>query len=359
MTKSKLQPVADAAPGLGLELNSSSRVLVLGGYGVRNVGDEAILAGLLTHLRGVQSVTVVSRNPRETKALHGVEAVSPAAAAFALPRCDALIVGGGGIFSSDTGPFGRFIPLFCRLALVRGLPVAFHSVGVYSSTSPGLMKDLVRLASRFASFTVRDSASVCVLGAAGVVVEQVPDLSESMPLAREEAVLSVLDSAGVSPGRPTVGLCLTSVNESVAQFLMSSVPALCEAMPETQFCFVPMSQHPTRDMHNDLNLGRSLQAQCPGLKLVVGVPHPSVIAALFSRFSVAVCVRYHSYLFAERAGTPIVAVPYAEKCRSWLDDRGLQGIETTPESLIEAVRSASQPLSVETRGLQRVGSLSG
>ncbi len=49
-------------------------VLVVGGYGYRNVGDEAILASLLRALEG-RRVTVVSRLPAETTAMHGVRAV--------------------------------------------------------------------------------------------------------------------------------------------------------------------------------------------------------------------------------------------------------------------------------------------
>ena len=49
-----------------------SPVLVVGAYGYGNVGDEAILSGLLARLGG-HAVTVVSRSPTETSALHGVQ----------------------------------------------------------------------------------------------------------------------------------------------------------------------------------------------------------------------------------------------------------------------------------------------
>ena len=49
-------------------------VLVVGAYGYGNVGDEAVLAGLLAKL-GDRSVTVVSRDPESTTRLHGVPSV--------------------------------------------------------------------------------------------------------------------------------------------------------------------------------------------------------------------------------------------------------------------------------------------
>lgn len=335
----KLAP-AEVPPPFGFELNSRTRVMILGGYGVRNVGDEAILAGLLPQLDGAGSVTVVSRNPNETKALHGVNAVSPAAALLALLRCDALIVGGGGLFSSDTGPLGRLIPKFCRIAMMRGLPVAFHGVGVYSSASPGLMKEIAQLAIRLTSFTVRDSASVRTLAAIGVESEGVPDLSASMPAAGQDLVRAVLDEAGLETGRPIVGLCLSSINERVARYLQLAVPQLCEALPELQFCFIPMSQHPTNVRHNDAAFGLWLKERAPRLRIVAGEHHPSVVLGLFSQLAAAVCVRYHSLLFANRAGVPIVGVPYSEKCQSWLDDHGQQSLDLDHELLTSAVVEA-------------------
>ena len=53
-----------------LDLRQGDRVLVLGGYGVKNVGDEAILAGLLSTLPPHVHVRVVSRAPRETAKMH-------------------------------------------------------------------------------------------------------------------------------------------------------------------------------------------------------------------------------------------------------------------------------------------------
>src|SRR4029079_2093849 len=50
-------------------------ILVVGAYGYRNFGDEAILAGLLRKL-GHREMTVVSRSPHETTAMHGVKAVT-------------------------------------------------------------------------------------------------------------------------------------------------------------------------------------------------------------------------------------------------------------------------------------------
>ena len=50
-------------------------VLIAGYYGAGNTGDEAILSGMISSLKseGIKDITVLSRNPEETRVLHGVE----------------------------------------------------------------------------------------------------------------------------------------------------------------------------------------------------------------------------------------------------------------------------------------------
>jgi polysaccharide pyruvyl transferase WcaK-like protein len=323
-----------------LRLTAQDRVLILGGYGVRNSGDEAILAGLLTQLPDVRKVRVVSRLPAETAAMHGVRAVSPLLTLPSLLRSDVLVVGGGGIFSADTGPFGRFIPLVCRIALALGKRVAFHGVGVYASTSKGLMRSLIALAPRLESLTVRDAASVRALAALGVPARQIDDLSQALEPAPEAASRALLSAAGLDPDRPIVALCLTRLNQPLAAFLRSAIPALVDALPDVQFCFVPISRHQTNERHDDLNFARYLALASPRLKLIDGVHHPALVLGLFRHFSAAVCVRFHSFLFAHRMGAPIIALPYADKCESWLEEHGISPIERTEAALIDAVRDA-------------------
>lgn len=311
-------------------------ILVVGGYGYRNVGDEAILAGLLTILGG-RRVTVVSRSPAETSAQHGVPAISPVQAIGALRRHRTLLIGGGGLFGRDMGRIGRLLPLFGLLARALGRGLVVDGVGIDAGMTGAnrfLVTSLLRAADRV---TVRDEASARLLRSWGVQPLVAEDLSARMAPASSRIGRALLRAAGVDERKPVIGLCLTAVNDALTPALMSSIADLMGRHPEWQFCCIPMSQHPFVDEHNDLLLARSLQADNPRLKVVEGAQPPAAVLALFAALDAVVAMRYHAYLFAERAGVPLVPIAYADKSLAWLDERGLAAVEPTGGGLSRAL----------------------
>src|SRR5690606_13383256 len=81
------------------------RIGISGSYGGMNLGDEAILEGILGELRASidADITVFSKNPKDTLARHDVErSVSPATMTRReripeIEQLDLFVLGGGGI----------------------------------------------------------------------------------------------------------------------------------------------------------------------------------------------------------------------------------------------------------------------
>jgi polysaccharide pyruvyl transferase WcaK-like protein len=299
-------------------------ILVLGAYGYRNVGDEAILAGLLDAIGPKRRLSVISRSPAETEALHGVRAVPLRRALPELARHRSLVIGGGGLFGADLGRYGRLVPHYGLLAALSGRAVAIHGVGV-DAALPFVARRLVaRWAARCVERRVRDPRSAERLGVDPAHVAIEPDLSARVNASPPAAAHALLRAAGLNPSRPIVGLCLTAVNEDLVVPMLQAVAVAMRRLPGVQFCFIPMSQHPFVASHNDLLPARRLRTIEPRLAIVEGLLAPADVLALFGSFAAAVCMRYHSLLFAARAGLPILALPYAAKCHTWLADNGLQ-----------------------------------
>jgi polysaccharide pyruvyl transferase WcaK-like protein len=321
-------------------VNLDGPILVLGGYGYRNVGDEAMLAGLLRQIGPDRAVTVVSRMPAETTAFHGIRAIPPWQSVQALRSHRSLIIGGGSLFARDMGALGRLVPAYGLLASALGVKVAIHGVGVDRETRPIAARLLRLLGKRSNRFTVRDQESARVLAEWGIGAEVVPDLSAGVEPATARRASEVLRRAGIDPKRPVVGLALTAMREHQNAALEAAVGRCLAELPDVQFCFIPMSQNPFLHAHNDLLLGRRLQLSSPRMSIVDGILRPEEVMAVFGRLTAAVCMRYHSLLFAARAGTAIVPLPYAPKCEAWIHEHGLQPVQLEPDALVSAIRAA-------------------
>jgi polysaccharide pyruvyl transferase WcaK-like protein len=310
-------------------LRPGDRVLVLNGAGVYNVGDEAILEGILHQLPHREQAIVISRDPEDTRRLHGVRAVGPWGALLALLRVQVLIVAGG-MFSSHMGPMQRLIPWFIRLARLFRVRCLFEGIGIYANTPPETLARLRAVMSSVESVTVRDSVCVEVVAGLGARAEIVPDMANHMPAASEAEADDLLLAEGVPAARPLVGLALTVTGSDDAARVVETFSALVNEMPEVTFVFTPMCQHPWVESHNDLVLADRIAARAPALRIIRGWYRPQQVMAVFGRLDAAVCMRYHSLLFAWRQNCPIVALPYSPKCDDFIQAHEL------PQSDIDA-----------------------
>jgi polysaccharide pyruvyl transferase WcaK-like protein len=297
-------------------------ILILGGQGYDNVGDEAMLAGLLQVLDR-EAVSVVSRRPAQTAALHQVRTVGPAGLPLALLRHRTLLIGGGALFGRDMGVLGRLLPFVGLAAIVVGRTVALAGISVDDKT-PRVMRPPLGLLGRAARLVqVRDRASVRFLAALRVTAVLAPDFSEFVEPASPHAGRAALSAAGVPLGRPVVGLALTAVEPTIAAKVEAAVPEWLAAYPDTSFVVIPTSRHPFLESHDDLVFARRLAAANPRLHVVPGPLDPPTMLALFGELDAAVAMRYHALHFAKRAGISLVPLPYAPKCVAWCDDEGI------------------------------------
>ncbi len=309
-------------------------ILVVGGYGYGNVGDEAMLAGLIAKLDG-HRLTVVSRDPAATTALHGVAAVPISRALTALPRHRTVLIGGGSLFGRDMGRIGRLLPAFGLLARRLGHEVLLDGIGL--DDVPPTARSVRRLLAVASSVSVRDPHSLALAQQWGIEATQAPDLSALMCEPPPHVGRELLRAAGVDLRRRVVGLCLTGVNRPLARQVRVALATVMQRLPDVEFVFIPMARHPTVASHNDLVLGRDLQRLGRRLRLMPVDGDPAPVLSAFRSLDLVVGMRFHSLLFAERAGVPTVPVAYASKCTAWLESRGMVSVEPTEEALHAAI----------------------
>jgi polysaccharide pyruvyl transferase WcaK-like protein len=141
--------------------------------GTSDVGDEAVLRGIVSSCRPHADVTYVSRTRRIAAGERNSFAMTLNAirAAIALVRCDVVAIGGAGNFANDAKLSTQLLPVLAWVVRRLGKETAFVAVGV-CPTAPGWVQAALRtVAANSALVTARDEESAAVLGPRAIVVD--------------------------------------------------------------------------------------------------------------------------------------------------------------------------------------------
>jgi polysaccharide pyruvyl transferase CsaB len=158
------------------------RLLVAGYAGAGNLGDEALLAGLLGALRarGIEA-WVASVDPPATRAQHGVVAVGRLAGVVgALARVDGVVSGGGGLLQDATS----FRSLAYYLGVVAAARAARRPVAVFAQSLGPLSPRGERAARRVlrgVPLGLRDAPSLELAARLGLAAHPVADAALLLP----------------------------------------------------------------------------------------------------------------------------------------------------------------------------------
>ncbi|GAA3772461.1 polysaccharide pyruvyl transferase family protein [Micromonospora maritima] len=316
---------------------------VLGSYGGRNLGDEAILTGLLADLRQHEPnarIIVFSRNPAHTALAHpDVEAVpwegvSRVDSSQVLNQLDLLILGGGGIlYDKEARRYLRVV----RVAQERGLPLLTYAVGVGPLTD-GVDTGMVReTLAQAVEVTVRDQESRMVLEEAGLVNPITVTADPAFLLEPEEFPAQWLREEGVPAGARLVGLSVREPGRAAERLdvdgyhrLLAQIGDFLVHRIDAYVLFVPMERDDIRHSHGVLS---HMIAADRG-RILHGDYRPAQILGLMRHFDLAVGMRLHFLIFAAMMGTPFLPLPYAGKVFDLAQRLGvpaLRGVEREVE----------------------------
>ncbi|WP_428964302.1 polysaccharide pyruvyl transferase family protein [Micromonospora fluostatini] len=295
---------------------------VLGSYGGRNLGDEAILTGLLADLRAQEPhgrIVVFSRNPEHTRLAHpDVEAVpwegvSRVDSSPILGGLDLLILGGGGIlYDREARRYMRVV----RSAQERGLPLLTYAVGVGPLTD-GVDTAMVReTLSGAVEVTVRDQESRVVLEEAGLLNPITVTADPAFLLQPEDFPTQLLREEGVPAGRRLVGMSVREPGRAAERLdvdgyhrLLAQIGDFLVHRIDAYVLFVPMERDDIRHSHGVMS---HMTAADRG-RILHGDYAPEQVLGLMRHFDLAVGMRLHFLIFAAMVGTPFLPLPYAGK----------------------------------------------
>jgi polysaccharide pyruvyl transferase CsaB len=328
------------------------RLLIAGHYGHGNLGDEAVLEGILAGLRGVRpavEVTVVSANPEVTAEVYSVRAIherNRVALVDAAGVADLLLIGGGGPFRDDPGldddsmcnrlPWG--LPLHLALAALVALkrrPFMIYAVGLAPFSTPA-SKLYTRLAFERASrATVRDAASLELAASIGIDtarVETTADPAFLVTTAPHRDVRALLEQVAV----PAAGTRLIAVsvhhsdcNPDPSEWQRRLAIALDQLVAEERatVLFVPFQHGAEGNLTGDRAVAEGVRngmRRQDATRIFDRPLNPGEVQGIFAAADLVVATHLHGVILALNACTPIVTGIAGADVRDVMQQVGLQ-----------------------------------
>lgn len=308
------------------------RIGISGSYGGMNLGDEAILDGILSQLRQTvrAEITVFSQNPEDTLARHKVEHAVPVRmltrkeVSREIEGLDLFVLGGGGIlYDRDAEKYLREVCLAHEL----GVPVFVYAVSAGPLTQPSARSAVRDALSKAAVITVRDRLGYRLLEDVGIDREIHLTADPALLTHPKELPLQALRTEGVEFERPLVGFSVREPGPAAPDIdpqhyyaLLANTADFVVDRLDADVVFVPMERTDVQHSHGVVaQMHRSERAEVLRRKYSA-----QETLDLLGRFEFAVGMRLHFLIFAALRGTPFVALPYASKVVGLLEDLDME-----------------------------------
>jgi len=289
-----------------------TRVVVIGYYGFGNLGDEAVLCAIRAHLRERIpniSLCVLSADPEQTRAMHGVDAVYRGDFRDVARACrDAhwICSGGGSLFQDATSWRSPLYYGWLHELAFRSRPrMLVYAQGVGPLRRPASRWVARRVFRSASHITVRDPVSMAVVRALGVrsPIEVVCDPALGLDALQDGAYGSVA----------TVGV---SVRTWPGEWFRPFADVIKRLAADRGTRIRIVSFHAAQDWDPSRRLADHL-----GEAEVVAPRTPQEALSAMTGLGLFVGMRLHALVLAAVAGVPVVGLAYDPKVRAietWL-----------------------------------------
>jgi polysaccharide pyruvyl transferase CsaB len=335
-----------------------TNVLITGYYGLGNIGDEAILSGMITSLRKYvedPNFSVITNSPEETKALHNVTPVQQSfkkgipnfinRAIFGgelrtikreIENCDVFILGGGSLLQDLRLYYLPALLSLVKLAQRCGKKTVIYGIGAGPIDTYLGRKICKSVLNKTDLVTVRDSMSKGVLERCGVrdVIRtadpafgiEIPSqgiMSEylkSMNLTGEDHYIACtaynwLHDSDLSRNATKEPQDLQYRRIRMANLFGSIIDEYDQKM-----LFIPT----VKIDREGYTVIKDLMPSSEKARILDYNSHFNTTLAALSCTDVLIGMRLHSLILATMMGVPVVPISYCGKVKSYLEMIGLE-----------------------------------
>jgi polysaccharide pyruvyl transferase CsaB len=294
-------------------------IAILGYYGYRNSGDDAILKSFIDHLKNNHnnlSVIVLSNNPSEARRLYSVQSVyrfHPFRIPLILSKTRLFVAGGGTLLQDDTSSRSLwYYLLMLHLAMKKGARLAMLANGLGPLTKKKNRKAAARILDRMDVITLRDPNAFEELKSLEVskpVTMVAADLAMALAPCDRFPGLKLLSSEGVPTDKNLVAFCLrkwkkVKRSEKILAALADKIADEFDLIP----LFIPM-QHP-----DDVRFLKKVMYHMtrPGYIMQKRYSVDQTLSIL-GNAKMVVGMRLHSLIYAAKLSIPMVGLAYEPK----------------------------------------------
>lgn len=298
------------------------KIAIVGNYGAKNSGDELILSGLLSIVKKAApkaEITVFSADPAATTRQHQIHSVRSLPGGLrsffrylflntstrqTILESDCIILGGGGLFASIKKRANLIWAIPALLTFYHGKKLIIYGQSLEKIPGPFIRALIKKIFEKAVLITVRDRRSQEILERIGIRRDAIllPDLAFALkilapPHLQKTIAVALRNSRVLKP----------SSRRAIADFLDWLIS---EHKWQVQFFSFQEGAHDDHKLHQQVVALMKHGSQCRYIK------HLPQTACLLG-------MPLHAIIYSTLTTTPFIALPYATKVQSFLDDAGL------------------------------------
>ncbi|MDO5040842.1 MAG: polysaccharide pyruvyl transferase CsaB [Peptoniphilus sp.] len=307
----------------------SKRILVSGYYGYNNIGDEAILKGLVEGITSISDaqLVVLSKNPHWTTTKYQVESADRSnlfTIIREIRKSDMVLSGGGSLLQDVTSKKSILYYLgilFLGMFFKKKTMIYSQGIGPIKLKRNRILTKYIL--SKVDFINVRDNQSHRELKELGVDREVLVTTDTVFGIKKIDADRSkkVLDSLGVSEDRTNICLCIMNWKNYGAQTvdkISKLIEKIFKERPDVNIILVPFFYHV--DLEIQRKIYNRLSCVFDHLYIVEDYLHVNEYLSLIANMDMMVSMRLHGLIFATLAGAYPIGISYDPKIDGFIKE---------------------------------------
>ncbi|MCT4507635.1 MAG: polysaccharide pyruvyl transferase CsaB [Tepidibacter sp.] len=304
------------------------KVVISGYYGFNNIGDEAILKGIIDGIKGFSQdteIVVLSQYPEFTSKKHNVRSIKRMnffSIIKEIKDCDLLVSGGGSLLQDVTSKRSiLYYIAIIHIAKILNKKVMIYSQGIGPVNKNYNRNLLKRVLNKVDFINVRDENSKQELLNMGIEKNILVTMDTVFGIKKPNIEIGkeILRDINIDFDKKIVGLSIRPWNNN--KQIVSEISKVCEILVEEydyQVLFIPFHFYADSSIIKDIykNIDKKFRKNVLVLDKYLYVDE---YISLVGNLDFLIGMRLHALIFSVLMGVPVVGLSYDPKINNFLN----------------------------------------